>query len=108
MPVLALILRLMNWIEVVMNVTLKRVFWLRVCKIRKPLPICSLGNLCLSCSLIKGKRSSKDMFTSLRFNASTTEFSCLKTSSSGLISKSFVWLSLIGTNTVIFSVEGSK
>ncbi len=73
-----------------MNVTLKRVFWLRVCKIKKPLPICSLGNLILSCSLTKGKRSSRDIFTSCSFNASTFEVSCLKTSSSGFISKSFV------------------
>jgi len=75
---------------------------------RKPLPICSLGNLSLSCSLIKGKRSSRDSFTFCRFNVSIIAVSCLKTSSSGLISKLFCSSVVNGTNTVIFSLAGSK
>ena len=98
----------MNWIEVVIKVTLYNVFWLRVCKIRKPLPICSLGKRSLSCSLMSGKRSSNDIFTFLRFNASIIDASCLKTSSSGLISKLFCSSVVKGTNTVIFSLAGSK
>ncbi len=85
-----------------MNVTLYNVSWLRVCNIRKPLPICSLGKRSFSCSLIKGKRSSRDIFTFFRFSVSIIAVSCLKTSSAGLISKLFCSSVVKGTKTVIF------